>query len=151
MPDRLRKALFAIVALPVLARASLRLIRLDRYHDLEELAERMARVRSWRNTWLSNPRYLDACVQRFASRLPPLCFGPCLKRSLLLLDLWSRCGLSPRIHLGAAKSDDGAHSFHAWVSVPADETAPFTSVQRYAEIWSYPGADPSPLATQQVG
>jgi len=135
MSDLLRKALFAVIALPVLLRAALRLSRLDRQHDLEELAERMARVRPWRLALLSNPRYLEACVRRFAGSLPPRRLGPCLKRSLLLLDLWSRCGLQPRIHLGVASSGDGSHSFHAWVSVPANEAwAPAEA--KHTELWS---------------
>ncbi len=143
MLDLLRKGLFAVVALPVLLRASLRLSRLDRHHGLEELAERMARVRPWRLAWLSNPHHLDACVRRFAGFLPPRRLGSCLKRSLLLLDLWSRCGLHPRIHLGVASTGDG-HSFHAWVSVPGKEALSEPAKPKYAELWSSP-VTPHPL------
>jgi hypothetical protein len=48
--------------------------------------------------------------------LPPRGLRPCLKRSLLLLDLWSRCGLAPRLHIGMRRSQDQREG-HAWVTV----------------------------------
>jgi hypothetical protein len=48
--------------------------------------------------------------------LPPRGLRPCLKRSLLLLDLWSRCGLAPSLHLGMRRSADRREG-HAWVTV----------------------------------
>lgn len=131
-----RQLLFAVIALPALVRALLRLNLLARRNDLEELAQRMASVRPWRLRLLSEPHNLSACVYRLASHLPPGEFGPCLKRSLLLLDLWSRCGLEPRIHLGGATAGAGRHGFHAWVSVSDDDEA--SRPPGYAEIWSYP-------------
>lgn len=134
------KALFAIAALPALARASFRLWRLNREYELEELAQRMARVPAWRVRWLGKPHYLNASVQRLSRPLPPWRLGPCLKRSLLLLDLWSRCGLEPRLHLGAAKEDGGAARFHAWATLPGSagsRQAP--EGDGFTEIWSGPG------------
>ena len=78
MSDFAGKALFALVALPAIVRASLRLTYLNRRHELLELAHRMASVRPWRLPWLSHPRYLEASVHRFAARLPPR--GPDLLR-----------------------------------------------------------------------
>lgn len=138
MADLARKALFACIVSPALVRAVLRLAWLDRRHDLEELAERMTRVRPWRLAWLDNPRYLAACAQRVAGLIPGRGFGPCLERSLLLLDLWSRCGLHPRIHLGALSAGEAEHRFHAWVSLPLDETRLTSVTARHAEIWAYP-------------
>lgn len=139
MRNLAKKALFAALALPALLRASIRLNILDRRHPLDEVARRMANVGSWRLPVLCNPRYLEACVQRFAGPLPPRRFGPCLKRSYLLLDLWSRCGLRPRIHLGAAAADDGGRNFHAWITVPSDQAASVPA--GYTELWSHPGPD----------
>lgn len=137
MVDRARKALFALVALPALLRAALRLGRLDRRHDLAGVAERMARVPPWRVGLFANPRYLDACVRRVAGWLPPRRLGPCLKRSLLLLDLWSRCGLHPRIHLGVVGSAAGGRSFHSWVSLPDGEAPVARAAPPHLELWSY--------------
>lgn len=150
MLDRAQKALFGVLALPALARAAIRLYRLNRHHDLQELALRMADVRPWRLQFLSNPRYLDACIQRFAMRLPPRQLGPCLKRSFLLLDLWSRCGLEPRIHMGSATSSDGRHSFHAWVTCTAGEHHFEDSASKYHEIWSHPGLDRCRQSSQEL-
>ncbi len=113
--------------------AALRLARLDRRHDLRELADRLRAVNPWRASYLTNPRYLDGSVSRVLELLPPRRFGPCLKGSLLLLDLWSRCGLDPRIHIGTLKHE-GERQLHAWVSLPGSDTPAEPS--GYAEIWS---------------
>ncbi len=126
------KAAFFVAALPAVLRAAGRLVRLNRRCDLQELADRLRAVEPWQESYLANPRYLDASVSRLVKLLPPRNFGPCIKRSFLLLDLWSRCGLEPRIHIGTQKRD-GEHHFHAWVTVSGrDKPAP-----EYAEIWSY--------------
>ncbi len=125
------KAAFFVAALPAVLRAALRLARLNRRHGLQELADRLRAVEPWSTTYLANPRYLDASVSRLVGLLPPRGFGPCIKRSFLLLDLWSRCGLEPRIHIGTQKRD-GEHHFHAWVTVPGARTV----ASEYAEIWS---------------
>jgi hypothetical protein len=62
-------------------------------------------------------------VTRWAPLLPPHGIGPCLKRSLLLLDLWSRCGLAPRLHVGVALSATGRRA-HAWVTPDPVTPAP---------------------------
>ena len=125
------KAAFFVAALPVVLRAALRLARLHKRNDLQGLADRLRSVEPWDGSYLANPRYLDASVSRLVKVLPPRKFGPCIKRSFLLLDLWSRCGLEPRIHIGTHKRD-GEHRFHAWVTVPGRERP-----ADYAEIWSY--------------
>ncbi len=126
------KAAFFVVALPVVLRAALRLAWLNKRCNLQQLADRLRSVEPWDASYLANPHYLDASVSRLVRLLPPRRFGPCIKRSFLLLDLWSRCGLEPRIHIGTCK-EDGEHRFHAWVTVPGREhPAP-----DYAEIWSY--------------
>ncbi len=127
------KTAFFVAALPAVLWAALRLAWHDRRCGLRELADRLRAVRPWGRSFLDNPRYLDGSVSRLLSLLPPHRFGPCLKRSFLLLDLWSRCGLEPRIHIGTLKSD-GEFKFHAWVSAPGAD-APAAS--EYAELWSY--------------
>jgi hypothetical protein len=39
-----------------------------------------------------------------------------MKRSLLLLDLWSRCGLRPRLHLGLRGGGYPGRRGHAWLT-----------------------------------
>ncbi len=129
----LSKAAFFVAALPAVLRAALRLVWLDRRHDLRELADRLRAVAPWRPSYLANPRYLDGSVSRLLALLPPRRYGPCLKRSLLLLDLWSRCGLDPRIHIGTLKHED-ERRFHAWVSVPGSDVPAEPS--GYVELWS---------------
>ncbi len=126
------KVAFFVAALPAVLRAALRLYRLNRRHGLQELADRLRAVEPWGASYLANPRYLDASVSRLVRVLPPRRFGPCIKRSFLLLDLWSRCGLEPRIHIGTQKRDGERH-FHAWVTVPEAEK----QMPGYVEIWSY--------------
>ena len=126
------KAIFFVVALPAILRAALRLKRLNRRYDLRQLADQLRAVKPWDGSYLANPRYLEASVSRLVKMLPPLNFGPCIKSSFLLLDLWSRCGLEPRIHIGTRKHA-GEHQFHAWVTVPGQHRR----VRDYAEIWSY--------------
>ncbi len=132
MRELVTKAVFFLAALPVVMRAARRLVDLNRRHGLQELAEELRSVEPWEGSYLANPRYLDAIVSRLVKLLPPRRFGPCIKRSFLLLDLWSRCGLSPRIHIGTQKRD-GEHHFHAWVTVPGGQQP----TSEYAEIWSY--------------
>ncbi len=133
MRELLAKAVFLVTALPVVLRAALRLTWLEGRHDLRELAERLRAVTAWRPSYLANPRYLDGSVSRLLALLPPRRFGPCLKRSLLLLDLWSRCGLEPRIHIGTLRHE-GERRFHAWVSIPGSDTPAAPS--GYVELWS---------------
>ena len=55
--------------------------------------------------------------------LPPWGMGPCLKRSLILLRLWSRAGFGVRIHLGFRPGDGAAPQGHAWLSADDPELA----------------------------
>ena len=50
--------------------------------------------------------------------VPPWNLGPCLKRSLILLDLWSSCGREAVLRLGMRRAVDGAWQGHAWLSGP---------------------------------
>ncbi len=127
------KAAFFVAALPAVVRAALRLHLLNRRCGLRELADRLRAVEPWGASYLANPRYLDASVSRLVRLLPPRRFGPCIKRSFLLLDLWSRCGLEPRIHIGTRKKSDGERHFHAWVTVSGIEP----QRSKFVEIWSY--------------
>ena len=60
-----------------------------------------------------------ACARvahRLMPLLPPWGWGPCLKRALLLLDPWTRCGVAPRLHLGVRTAGEAPAQAHAWLS-----------------------------------
>ncbi|NOZ93869.1 MAG: hypothetical protein GXP47_03880 [Acidobacteria bacterium] len=110
--------------LPALLSASYRASRCFATLPLDRAVEQLADVRLLPPP-LRDPVALRELVDRILPWLPPRCLRSCLKRSLLLMDLWSRCGLAPRFHLGllAGKTREG----HAWVTVedaPALSTDP---------------------------
>ena len=67
---------------------------------------------------LADPQLHLRVVSRLLPVLPPWSMGRCMKRSLLLLDLWSRCGLAPCLHLGLAGGGGGVQG-HAWLTAQA--------------------------------
>jgi hypothetical protein len=80
---------------------------------------------------LRRPRWLAALSDRLLPVLPPLRYGPCMKRSLFLLDLWARCGLEPEFHLGMhPRSGDEGRELHAWITA-----GPFSTPSNHEEIW----------------
>ena len=163
-PPRLRtpaKVLFFLAATPAVLRAAWRLHR-RRRQRIDTLAPELRRTGRLRWAYLRRPGYLAATAERWLPFLPTRSYGRCLRRSLLLLDLWSRCGLDPTLHLGttagasitpggageggdleggAAGAEPGAagrrfhadRRFHAWVTTgPA---GPRTSADGHEEIW----------------
>ncbi len=130
--DLAEKVAFFVVALPAVLRATSRLHR-HRDRPFDQLAHQMRQVPTFRRKRLRNPRYLAATVARLAPILPPRGYGPCFKRSLLLLDLWARCNLEPTLHLGAVSDRKDRH-FHAWVTT--HEGGPRTSNGGHTEIWA---------------
>lgn len=117
MPKRLPHFLL----LPVVLSASRRASRCFATLPLDRAVEQLADVPLLPPP-LRDPVALRELVDHVLLWLPPRGLRSCLKRSLLLMDLWSRCGLAPRFHLGllAGKTREG----HAWVSV---EDAPALS------------------------
>ncbi|MEO1086191.1 MAG: lasso peptide biosynthesis protein [Acidobacteriota bacterium] len=135
----LGKACFAILATPAVWRASWRLVR-HRKRRVDALADALRRAPRWRSGALDHPGHLAAMVDRWLWALPPWGYGRCFKRSLLLLDLWARCGLAPSLHLGARRpptedpaSAPGRRDFHAWVTT--GDGGPWTSSDGHLEIW----------------
>jgi len=135
------KAFFFVLAGPAVLRAAGRLC-LHRRQRIDTLADTMRAVTVFRWPVLRHPAYLAATVSCLLWILPPFSYGRCYKRSLLLLDLWSRCGLAPTLHLGAkagadhevAGHQDLDRQFHAWVTTSAD--GPWTSDNGHRSIWS---------------
>lgn len=111
------RAAFLLAALPALLRASARATRWESRLPLDRLAPRLRAVAPFRSRRLrERPEWLLASLDRLLPLLPPRRYGACLKRSLLLLDLWSRCGLEVRLHLGVRRAGESSHEAHAWVT-----------------------------------
>ena len=125
------RLLFLVAAAPAVVRAALRVAVCYRRHTLEEAAARLRDVPPFRLP-LARPLWLAGAVRLLAPPLPPWGIGPCLKRSLLLLDLWSRCGLEPSLHVGVERHGERGRG-HAWVT--AGELA--TSCHGFAEAFRF--------------
>ena len=116
--SRLARVAFFALALPAVLRAAARLAWLERRLPLDDLVERLRSAGPFVLRPLARPEWLLATLDRVLPLLPPRRYGRCLKRSLLLLDLWSRCGLRPRLHLAAPIARaPGKREGHAWVTV----------------------------------
>ena len=133
----LARAGFFVLALPAVVRAASRAAWLERRLPLDELVARLRATPPFALPLLARPAWLLASLDRLLPLLPPWRYGRCLKRSLLLLDLWSRCGLRPRLHLGAPLAREaGGHEGHAWVTV--EPPAPLaTSSEGYPEAFVF--------------
>lgn len=70
---------------------------------------------------LRQPEDWRGLVERLLPLLPPFRYRACLRRSLLLLDLWSRCGCDVRLVLGWRPGTGEEQRFgHAWVETTGD-------------------------------
>jgi hypothetical protein len=135
------RALFAVAALPAVLRAAWRVARALRRTPIEELPDRLRAVPPFAAApfaapWLRRPADLDAVTARLLPLLPPRGAGRCLKRSLLLLDLWARCGLSPRLHLGVRRPGEAALAAHAWVTTGVPDLDRRSGPAGHDELWS---------------
>ena len=113
---RARRGAFILLATPLVLATGRRVARLEATLPFGELiaALRARRARPLPG-WLSKPAGLAETVEKLLAVLPPQRCGVCLRRALVLLDLWSRCGLEPALHLGfrpQAPERDG----HAWLT-----------------------------------
>ncbi len=130
------RLVFALAALPAIARAAARARGAVAAVGLRELPDRLRAVPLFRAPWLRRPADLDGVVARLLPWLPPRRTGRCLKRSLLLLDLWSRCGLAPRLHLGVRLPGEGFLEGHAWVTTGDADLDLRTGPEGHEEMWS---------------
>lgn len=112
---------FAVAATPLIFAVGWRIARSDRELGFGRLVEELrSNGRRPLPRWLTRPDWLAGTLERWIAVVPPRRFGPCLRRSLILLELWTRCGLRPTLHLGfrTGSEDRGGH---AWISaVSAD-------------------------------
>lgn len=109
----LRAVAAALSAAIVLTRLSPRL-------PFDELVRRL-RVGAAFSGGTAAPLLHLRVVSRLFRFLPPRRMGPCMKRSLLLLRLWSRCGLEPTLHLGVARGGERGFRAHAWLTAETDD------------------------------
>jgi hypothetical protein len=113
---RVRRGAFVLLAAPLVLATGWRVASLEAKLPFGELipALRARRARPLPG-WLANPAGLSETVEKLLAVLPPQRCGDCLRRALILLELWSRCGLAPTLHLGfrlEAPERDG----HAWLT-----------------------------------
>jgi hypothetical protein len=118
-PSGPRKIGFALAATPLVLATGWRVARLERRLGLGALIDELrgARRRPL-PAWLARPEWLAGTLERLLGVVPPRRYGRCLRRALILLELWSRCGLEPTIHLGfrlRTPERDG----HAWITATA--------------------------------
>ena len=90
-------ALSVLKSLVAVSRAAARVSFFAKRRSLPELVSKM---RATPRESSRDPRLELAVLERLLPVLPPYATGRCAKRSLYLLDLWSRAGLSPSFHLG---------------------------------------------------
>jgi hypothetical protein len=129
---------FLLLVLPPIARAAARVCWYERRLPLEELAARLRAVPAWAaGAAAADPYWLLASVDRLLPLLPPWRYGRCMRRSLLLLDLWARCGLRPRLHLGVRRAEEERYASHAWVTTTlvSGGPGPATSADGYLEAF----------------
>jgi hypothetical protein len=126
---------FFLVAWPVVVRAAWRVARRLDARPLEALPAELRRVPPFRWRSLARPGWLDGVTVRLLPLLPPRRAGRCLKRSLILLDLWSRCGLTPALHLGVRRPGQAALEGHAWVSTGDPVLDRRTGPEGWDEMW----------------
>jgi len=107
-----KRPLAALRSLAAIARAAVRVSLHQRRRSLPDL---VSYLRSTPRSGSGDPKLALAVLERLLPLLPPYGAGRCLKRSLFLLDLWSRAGLTPSLHLGlrGAAGDRGGH---VWIT-----------------------------------
>jgi hypothetical protein len=110
------EALAILRTVAAVVRASLRVSFHQRGRSLPEL---VSTLRSTPRSSPRDPRLTLAVLEKMLAFVPPYGAGRCVKRSLLLLDLWSRAGLEPSLHLGLRAGTRGRGG-HAWITTRED-------------------------------
>jgi hypothetical protein len=133
------KAVFFLLAAPVVIATARRIARREGEVPLDTLlAELRGRAAAPLPRRLARPSWLSGSVERLLPRLPPQDLGPCLRRALIVYELWSRCGLEPRLHVGL-KPGTGLRDAHAWITAegPAGERLAVSSALDFAEAFVF--------------
>lgn len=125
--ERFRRTGFDLLVAPLVVVTGWRVARLDRRIGFEAL---LASLRDSGQRplpgWLARPEALAGAVERWLEVAPPRRYGRCLRRALLLLGLWSRCGLRPKLHIGF-RADRPDRRGHAWVTAEGADGARFAA------------------------
>jgi len=117
----MNRILFALRVLPALLAAAAELRRLAATTPVHQMPDTLRQNAKPLPAALRRPAELAALSDRLSPFLPPRGLGPCLRKSLLVLVLWSRCGLEAKLHLGAQQGEGPCPDFHAWVSAGENE------------------------------
>lgn len=129
----------ALTALAAILRAAIRVGYLEPRTSLPELVTRLRDTKPGRTSGLLadslrvDPALALRLLEAMLPILPPFGAGRCLKRSLLLLDLWSRAGLAPSFHLGVRRAGSTGGG-HAWVETDSADFRTFRSPD-VTEAW----------------
>lgn len=118
--------------LPSVLRAAARIGWLERRAAIPELVRLLRHTGG--ETASLDPHAVLSAVDAMLPVLPPFRTGRCLKRSLLLLDLWSRAGLHPALHLGYRAGAPGPAHGHAWVTTRREGLETFHPPD-VVEVW----------------
>lgn len=119
--DRLRRLAFELRAAPLVFATGQRIARRDRVLGLGDLVvDLRARRSDPLPPRLARPEALAGAVERWLPIAPPRRYGICLRRALILLELWSRCGLEPVLHLGF-RAETADREGHAWLTARLDD------------------------------
>jgi hypothetical protein len=124
-----------LLALCAVVRAAWRVGWLEPRTSLDELVSKLRSRRRGRSSF--DPSLARGIVERLLPVLPPFGAGRCVKRSLLLLELWSRAGLEPCLHVGMIRGDRIARkpdAGHLWVTT-ASEDYRTPDLPDIAEFW----------------
>ena len=128
------RALYAVAAI---LRAAIRVAYLEPRTSLPDLVSRLRCTKPssglLASSLLADPALSLGLLEVMLPFLPPFGAGRCLKRSLLLLDLWSRAGLAPSLHLGV-RGNGRPRGGHAWVETARTEFRTFRSAD-VVEAW----------------
>jgi hypothetical protein len=115
--------------------AALRLARLNRRGRFDRTVATLRAGHPFHGG-LADPLAHLRVVNRLMPVLPPRRMGRCLKRSLLLLALWTRCGLDVKLHLGFRPVQGGPWEGHAWITCDVFEVPePLSSSNGHLEAF----------------
>ena len=108
--------------------AARRVRRLEPQLAFDELVRRLRSEAGW-TARLATPQAQARAANRILPLVGPRDMGICLKRSLVLVHLWTAHGLSPRLHLGLRLRDGKVPDGHAWLTVDDPDVARFAGAQ----------------------
>jgi hypothetical protein len=113
MKRALESPLRTAVSTAFVARAAVRVLWHEGRTDLPELVARLRATPPPRLDF--DVKLADGIVERLLPLLPPWGAGRCVKRALIQLDLWSRAGRAPRLHVGLFETG-ASRAGHVWVT-----------------------------------